>query len=117
MDDVDLVIQVDAPQKPDTFVHRAGRTARAGRSGRAVLLLEPHEDAYPELLRLRGAATAPVEVEVSNSDELRTALEEACIKDRAILEKGTIAFTSHVRAYLEHRLPYIFRWEKLDVGQ
>ncbi len=30
---------------------------------------------------------------------------------------GTIAFTSHVRAYLEHRLPYIFRWEKLDVGQ
>ena len=35
------------------------------------------------------------------------------IKDRAILEKGTIAFTSHVRAYLEHRLPYIFRWEKL----
>ena len=93
VDDVDLVIQVDAPQKPDTFVHRAGRTARAGRSGRAVLLLEPHEDAYPELLRLRGAATAPVEVEVSGSDSLRTSLEEACIKDRAILEKGTIAFT------------------------
>ena len=58
VDDVDLVIQVDAPQKPDTFVHRAGRTARAGRAGRAVLLLEPHEDAYPELLRLRGAATS-----------------------------------------------------------
>uniref|UniRef100_A0A7S4A0R1 ATP-dependent RNA helicase n=1 Tax=Pelagomonas calceolata TaxID=35677 RepID=A0A7S4A0R1_9STRA len=117
VDDVDLVIQVDAPQKPDTFVHRAGRTARAGRSGRAVLLLEPHEDAYPELLRLRGAATTSVEVEVTGADELRTSLEEACIKDRAILEKGTIAFTSHVRAYLEHRLPYIFRWEKLDVGQ
>ena len=116
VDDVDLVIQIDAPQKPDTFVHRAGRTARAGRSGRAVVLLEPHEDAYPELLRLRGAATSPVEVEVSNSDELRTALEDACIRDRAILEKGTIAFTSHVRAYLEHRLPYIFRWEKVSIG-
>ena len=80
------------------------------------MLLEPHEDAYPELLRLRGAATTCVEVVVNGSDELRTALEDACIRDRAILEKGTIAFTSHVRAYLEHRLPYIFRWEKVDIG-
>jgi len=116
VDDVDLVIQLDAPQKPDTFVHRAGRTARAGRAGRAVLLLEPHEDAYPELLRLRGAATTPVEVDVTGAAELRLKLEDACVRDRAILEKGTVAFTSHVRAYLEHRLPYIFRWEKLDVG-
>ncbi|KDD74942.1 hypothetical protein H632_c973p0, partial [Helicosporidium sp. ATCC 50920] len=51
---VDWVVQADPPQDPDAFVHRAGRTARAGRSGRGVVLLMPHEEPYVEFLRLRG---------------------------------------------------------------
>lgn len=38
--DVDLVVQHDAPTDPKVFSHRAGRTARAGRSGRAIVLLQ-----------------------------------------------------------------------------
>lgn len=37
--DVDVVIQYDPPTDPKTFSHRAGRTARAGRKGKAVVLL------------------------------------------------------------------------------
>lgn len=37
--DIDVVVQYDAPTDPKTFSHRAGRTARAGRRGKAVLLL------------------------------------------------------------------------------
>ena len=47
---------------------------------------------------------------------LREKVVAAVVEDRALLEKGTTAFTSHVRAYLEHRLPFIFRWQKVDVG-
>lgn len=31
--EVDLIIQLQPPKEIDTYIHRAGRTARAGRSG------------------------------------------------------------------------------------
>ncbi|XP_053661549.1 probable ATP-dependent RNA helicase CG8611 [Anopheles marshallii] len=40
---VDLVVQYHAPQILADYVHRVGRTARAGESGRAVLFIEPSE--------------------------------------------------------------------------
>lgn len=40
---VDLVIQYSPPHRIADYVHRVGRTARAGRSGRAVLFLAPNE--------------------------------------------------------------------------
>ena len=36
---VDVVVQYDPPTDPKTFSHRAGRTARAGKIGKAVALL------------------------------------------------------------------------------
>lgn len=40
---VDLVVQFSSPHKIADYVHRVGRTARAGRSGRAILFLCPNE--------------------------------------------------------------------------
>ncbi|WP_036304712.1 DEAD/DEAH box helicase [Microbacterium sp. TS-1] len=39
VDDIDLVIQADAPDEYKTYLHRAGRTGRAGRSGAVVTLI------------------------------------------------------------------------------
>lgn len=33
---VDLVVQVEPPKDPETYIHRSGRTARAGRSGTCI---------------------------------------------------------------------------------
>jgi len=40
---VELVVNYDLPLDPDTFVHRAGRTARAGRRGECVSLVGPRD--------------------------------------------------------------------------
>src|SRR5690606_21560655 len=39
VDNVDLVVQLDPPSEAKTFVHRSGRTGRAGRSGLVVTLI------------------------------------------------------------------------------
>lgn len=44
--DVDCVIQFDPPVDPKQFSHRCGRTARAGRDGRAWVLLSEKEAGY-----------------------------------------------------------------------
>lgn len=53
--DLDVVIQYDTPTDPKTFSHRAGRTARAGRRGRAIVLLGKgrEEDYVGELESIR----------------------------------------------------------------
>uniref|UniRef100_A0A1I7RI25 RNA helicase n=1 Tax=Bursaphelenchus xylophilus TaxID=6326 RepID=A0A1I7RI25_BURXY len=43
---LDCVINVHFPAKPKLFVHRVGRVARAGKSGRAISLVSPDEYAY-----------------------------------------------------------------------
>lgn len=39
VDDVDLVLQADPPDDPKGYVHRAGRTGRAGKGGRVMTLI------------------------------------------------------------------------------
>lgn len=50
---MDWVVQFDPPQDPDAFVHRCGRTARIGKAGKAIVFLQPHEDAYIDFLNIR----------------------------------------------------------------
>ena len=44
IDDVECVVNYDAPLDPETYVHRIGRTGRAGRTGVAFTLVTPRED-------------------------------------------------------------------------
>ncbi|KKK22896.1 hypothetical protein P175DRAFT_0520020 [Aspergillus ochraceoroseus IBT 24754] len=40
---IDFVIHYHAPRTADTYVHRSGRTARAGASGKSVIICAPEE--------------------------------------------------------------------------
>ncbi|EKG12222.1 RNA helicase ATP-dependent DEAD-box conserved site [Macrophomina phaseolina MS6] len=48
---VDWVIQLDPPDDARSFIHRAGRTGRAGKSGRCLLVLQPSEVAFTRHLQ------------------------------------------------------------------
>jgi len=40
---VQLVVNYDLPSDPDTYIHRSGRTARAGKKGEALSFITPND--------------------------------------------------------------------------
>lgn len=43
IDDIEMVVNFDVPREAEDYVHRIGRTARAGSDGRAVTLVSPDD--------------------------------------------------------------------------
>ena len=113
--DVDWIVQFDAPQEPNAFVHRVGRTARMGRQGQALLLLRPHEETYTRFLELRKVPLQLMEP-VAGLPSLHAQLQPLLLADRAVMEKANAAYVSMVRAYSEHECKYIFQLAQLDLG-
>ena len=61
--DVDWIVQFDPPQWSDQFVHRIGRTARAGRTGYSLLLLNEPEEPYLNYLAAKTTTLESVTVD------------------------------------------------------
>jgi len=65
IDDISHVINYDVPLSPEEYLHRVGRTARAGRDGVAVTLITPSE-----ILKLRDVERmARTHIEPASLDE------------------------------------------------
>ncbi|SVA09230.1 uncharacterized protein METZ01_LOCUS62084 [marine metagenome] len=68
VDDVEVVIHYDPPSDAKTYVHRSGRTARAGESGMVVSLVLWNEEMEVRKLLRRLGMKQPI-VEVFSNDE------------------------------------------------
>lgn len=117
---VDLVLQIDPPSDPKTFIHRCGRAGRAGRRGLAITFLNPgREEDYIEFLRIRQTPISPlttpdVTITSVDADAASKKMRAVAKTDRAIFDKAQRGFVSWVRAYSKHTASSIFRVGDLD---
>jgi ATP-dependent RNA helicase DDX31/DBP7 len=124
---VDLVVEFDPAFAREDHLHRIGRTARAGREGRACIFLMPGcEEGYVDILKsdrkdneagidvirqdaadvlTRGLVTSGIATKNAYMDlaqDLQLNVERWALASPARLEAARRAFQSHVRAYATH---------------
>lgn len=137
---VDLVIEYDAPFSKDDHLHRIGRTARAGRDGRAMIFLQPGcEEGYVGILK----ESKPQNLTRHDADDLlkkgfgsekgfqegdkgweeratdwQMEVERWAIDNPKHLEQARRAYQSHIRAYATHVAAerHIFNMQELHLG-
>ena len=68
VDDVELVVHVDPPMEHKAYLHRSGRTARAGSEGDVVTLVLPTQEKDLALLMRKAGIQAPTQRVTPNSD-------------------------------------------------
>nr|WP_255111034.1 DEAD/DEAH box helicase [Synechococcus sp. RedBA-s] len=87
VDRITLVINYDIPFDSEAYVHRIGRTGRAGRQGDAILFLTPRERRFlGGLERTVGKAITPMDVP-SNADINQSRLDR--LRERLTALVGT----------------------------
>lgn len=69
IDDLTHVINYSLPQDPESYVHRIGRTGRAGKNGTAITLITPSE--YRKLISIQKVANTKItKQQVPNPSEV-----------------------------------------------
>jgi ATP-dependent RNA helicase DDX21 len=77
--EVDLIVQTHPPRDKETYIHRSGRTARAGRAGTCITFFTKREVLSGELRKLETAVGAKFELigTPQPADIIRVAGEQA----------------------------------------
>jgi superfamily II DNA/RNA helicase len=70
VDDIEVVVHYDPPEDHKAYLHRSGRTARAGRAGLAVTLVLWNEQMAVEKMQKRLGLSSPIVEMFSNDPRL-----------------------------------------------
>lgn len=113
---VDWVVQVDAPEDKDMYIHRAGRTARYNAGGKSLLMVTPGEEAG--MTQALHDAKVPIKKLIINPTKtvLVTQRSASLVASNASLNiLAKKAFKSYVRSV--HLMPNkeIFRVQDLPL--
>lgn len=117
--DIDLVVQLDPPSQPKDFIHRCGRSGRAGKRGMAIIFLnEGSEQDYVNYFDIQGTklemySDAP-EVSTVDAQTMIQEIRKVITTKRELHDRSQKAFVSWVQAYSKTLPSDIFDVKKLD---
>ena len=82
---VDWVLQVDAPEDAETYIHRVGRTARYESSGKGLLFLAPsEEEGMKSELEKKNISIQLIKVKSSKTQSIQNQLQKLAFQDPEI---------------------------------
>ena len=96
---VDWVIQLDAPEDVDTYIHRVGRTARYTAKGNSLLFVLPSEEkGILEALATKNIPIGRIKPKESKTQSIQNQLQAFAFQEPQIKHLAQKAFVSYVRS-------------------
>ena len=90
IEDLDLVCNFDLPSDPDVYIHRIGRTGRAGKKGLAISLAHPREKT--KIHNIEKATGKRIEVKtLASTEQLAVEAQKSVLKSDAKMDTLYIA--------------------------
>ena len=126
--DIDIIIQFDPPKNEDSYIHKAGRTARVGNTGVSIIFLLEEELSFVNYMKQKfifiEEMPYPFKSEEKNENEvdqigdisILKCIKDINISDKWIYDKAVNTFISFLRFYKENELKYIFDIRSFDIG-
>lgn len=114
---VDWIIQFDPPDDPRDYIHRVGRTARAGKVGKSLMFLLGSELGF---LRYLKEAKVPLNEFTFPTDRIanvQSQLEKLLQKNYFLHQSARDGFRSYLQAYASYSLKKIFDINALDLAK
>ena len=112
---VDWIIQFDPPDDPREYIHRVGRTARAGSSGKALLFLLPSELSFLKYLKLNKVTLNEYSFPTNKIMNVQAKLENVIEKNFYLHNSARQAYRSYLSSYLSHQLRDCYNVHDLDL--
>ncbi|KAI9223172.1 P-loop containing nucleoside triphosphate hydrolase protein [Blastocladiella britannica] len=113
---VDWIVQYDPPDDPREYIHRVGRTARAGTSGKALLILLPSELGFLRYLKQHKVPLNEYNFPAAKIANVQTQLERLVSKNYYLNKSARDGYRSYLQAYASHSLKQIFNVDQLDLA-
>ncbi|KAJ2378489.1 ATP-dependent RNA helicase [Coemansia sp. RSA 2607] len=112
---VDWIIQYDPPDDPRDYIHRVGRTARAGGQGKSLLFLLPSELGFLRYLKQSKVPLNEYQFPPNKVANVQSQLEKLIQKNFYLSKSARDGYRSYLQAYASYQLKNIFSVNSLDL--
>ena len=112
---IDWVLQYDPPSSEKDYIHRVGRSARAGAEGNALLFLNENETKFLDLLIASKIPLKKLPLPSEKDLDIEKSIESFLYNNRTLVVSAKEALRAYLMEYESHPLHDCFNIEKLDI--
>uniref|UniRef100_A0A6I8NNF7 ATP-dependent RNA helicase n=1 Tax=Ornithorhynchus anatinus TaxID=9258 RepID=A0A6I8NNF7_ORNAN len=115
---VNWVLQFDCPEDANTYIHRAGRTARYKEGGEALLVLLPSEEkGMVQQLTQKKVPVNEIKINPEKLVDIQKRLEAFLAQDQELKERAQRCFVSYLRSVYLMKNKEVFNVNKLPLAE
>ncbi|CAA9995231.1 unnamed protein product [Nesidiocoris tenuis] len=115
--EVHWVIHADCPEDVDTYIHRSGRTARYFKGGESLLLLNPSEKNFIEMLETNRIPITEIKVNPNQLVSPQAKISAFLAKYPELKASAQRAFVSYCKSVFLMKNKSVFDFNSIDTAK